>query len=172
VIPPPDEEARTKRALAESRAETDAAHHESDLNTATVVSMIEEFAIQAERIAEGNRNLQAELVESLVAENLVFKRRNRVLVILAGTIAVCCLVLVAGMGFLLYRSLFQTGPLIRETNKAVEATLDARNETIADQEIVIGQAVAAIQQMAQQIVDLGGTPPQIVLDPDRDDPAP
>lgn len=65
-----------------------------------------------------------------------------------------------------------TKRLAEDTNTAVNKTVAARDETIADQKIVIDQAVAAITQMARQIIELGGDPPEVILNPDRDDPPP
>lgn len=68
-------------------------------------------------------------------------------------------------------------PLVQDTNKNAESTSDAimetigqRDETISDQKIVIDQAVIYITDMAHQIIELGGTPPEVILDPNKDEP--
>jgi hypothetical protein len=62
---------------------------------------------------------------------------------------------------------------LASTNKRVltsqipglEQQVRSRDQTIADQQAVIEQAVAAIQKLARQVTDLGGDPGEIVLKP-------
>lgn len=60
---------------------------------------------------------------------------------------------------------WQVLTLSRETNTIVKQELVEKNLTIQDQQAVINQAVAAIQQLGRQIERLGGDPPNIVLSP-------
>jgi hypothetical protein len=89
------------------------------VDPSTVEHMIEEFAAQAEEISNQSRDFQETWVSTVANENIVFKRRNKVLVWLAASIAVLTLVLTVASGYQLYRARYQTGPLLANVQSAV-----------------------------------------------------
>lgn len=86
---------------------------------AAVTEVIAAFEEQAERIAGQAQEFQEAWVDSVAAENVVFKRRNRTLVRFAAVICSLVVILVMGLGYTLYRSVYQTGPLLNRMDSAV-----------------------------------------------------
>lgn len=77
-------------------------------------------------------------------------------------------ILAAGMlvlGFLILRNTATTKTAVSQQIPGLKAQVADRDITIAQQQDVIGQQTDWILLLAQQVQDLGGTPPEIVIRP-------
>jgi hypothetical protein len=142
------ETAASRVETQSARSETQAAQQSAKMDSATVQEMIGEFTRQAEAIAAGSREAQDEWVAAVAAENVIFKKRNEVLVKgnrtivrLLKVLLPITVLLLAGLVFLTARAIWVTGPAISRADQSAQQA----EEDSADTKEILTEQLKTVQ---------------------------